>query len=219
MNSSTAHSGIIQTIYKSRKTLIEYLKFQGYNIDDYDDFSIIEVNSMVLNNQLDMLVNKNEADLPDQPKRKAYVKYHLKKSLRAQYIDEFVEDLYNLEQVLSKDDILFVISKEEPNDSLMNYLKQLFSDSGIFVIVLSLKRLQFNILEHSLVPIHKKLNKQETDEVLKKYNISDSKQIPEISRFDPVAQAIGLKPYEVCKIIRPSKTAIEGNYFRYCLNI
>ena len=129
MNSSTAHSGIIQTIYKSRKTLIEYLKFQGYNIDDYDDFSIIEVNSMVLNNQLDMLVNKNDADLPDQPKRKAYVKYHLKKSLRSQYIDEFVEDLYNLEQVLSKDDILFVISKEEPNDSLMNYLKQLFSDS------------------------------------------------------------------------------------------
>jgi len=219
MNSTTAQSGIIQTIYKSRKTLIEYLKYQSYNIDDYDDFSIVEVNSMVLNNQLDMLVSKKETDSKDKPVQKAYIKYHLKKSLRAQYIDEFIEDLYNLEQILTKNDVLFVVSKEEPNESLMTYLKQLYSDLGIFVIVLSIKRLQFNILEHSLVPLHKKLNTSETEDVNKKFNITNNKQIPEISRFDPVALAIGLKPGEVCEIIRPSKTSIKGNYYRYCLNI
>ena len=42
-------------------------------------------------------------------------------------------------------------------------------------------------------------------------------QWPEISRFDPVAQAIGLRPKEVCKIIRSSETAITSTYYRMCL--
>ena len=56
-------------------------------------------------------------------------------------------------------------------------------------------------------------------EILKKeleYNIVDDSQFPKISRFDPVAMAIGIRPEELCKIIRPSKTAIESNYYRIC---
>ena len=40
---------------------------------------------------------------------------------------------------------------------------------------------------------------------------------PDISRFDPVARVIGLRPGQVCHIIRPSKTAIEANYYRVCI--
>jgi len=215
MSTNTAHSGTIQVLYKSRKTLLEYLSQQGFNITDYEDFSINEVNSMVANNQLDMLLEE-EASKDD--KKKAYIKYHLKKSLRPQYIDEFVEDLYNLDQILKKGDILVVVSKDEPNDSLMNHLKQLYSDDGYYIVVFSLKRLQFNVLEHSLVPQHKKLSLEESSEVMKKYNILDKSQFPEISRFDPIALAIGLRPDEICEITRPSKTAIHGTYYRYCLN-
>ena len=50
-----------------------------------------------------------------------------------------------------------------------------------------------------------------------KFNITDKIQFPDISRFDPVARAIGLRPGEVCKIIRPSKTAITTNYYRICI--
>ena len=42
-------------------------------------------------------------------------------------------------------------------------------------------------------------------------------QLPEISRYDPVALVIGLRPGEVCKIIRPSPTAITTEYFRLCI--
>ena len=122
MSTNTAHSGTIQVLYKSRKTLLEYLSQQGFNITDYEDFSINEVNSMVANNQLDMLLEEEESK---DDKKKAYIKYHLKKSLRPQYIDEFVEDLYNLDQILKKGDILVVVSKDEPNDSLMNHLMKL----------------------------------------------------------------------------------------------
>ena len=41
-------------------------------------------------------------------------------------------------------------------------------------------------------------------------------EFPELSRFDPVAQAIGIRPGQVCKITRSSKTAIEAPYYRIC---
>ena len=51
---------------------------------------------------------------------------------------------------------------------------------------------------------------------MKRYNITDKVQFPNISRFDPVARAIGLRPGQVCGITRPSKTSIESNYYRIC---
>ena len=60
------------------------------------------------------------------------------------------------------------------------------------------------------------MTEMENEEMRKKYNISNDSELPEISRFDPIAQAIGMKPGQVCEIIRPSKTAIESNYYRLC---
>ena len=215
MSYSSAHSGTTQIIYNSRKTLLQYLNDQGYDISHYDEFSINEVLAMISNNQLDMLIDE-ETDNED--KQKVYIKYHLKKSLRPQYIDEFVEDLYHLDNILKKNDTLVVVSKDDPNDSLKKYLKQLYADDNIFVTVISLKRLQFNVLNHELVPKHRILSSTEQEEFLKKYNITQSSQVPEISRFDPVALCIGLKPGSIVHITRPSKTAIEGVYYRYCIN-
>jgi DNA-directed RNA polymerase subunit H (RpoH/RPB5) len=45
----------------------------------------------------------------------------------------------------------------------------------------------------------------------------DDTQFPDISRFDPVAQIIGIRPGQVCEIIRPSKTAISAYYYRICV--
>ena len=43
-------------------------------------------------------------------------------------------------------------------------------------------------------------------------------QWPEISRFDPVMLVIGIKPGEVCEIIRPNKSSIVEKYYRLCAN-
>ena len=55
-------SGEILTIYKSRTMVLELLQDQGYNTEDYDEFSVTEVNSLVKNKQLDMLLTKNSGD-------------------------------------------------------------------------------------------------------------------------------------------------------------
>jgi DNA-directed RNA polymerase subunit H (RpoH/RPB5) len=62
-------------------------------------------------------------------------------------------------------------------------------------------------------------DKDRIDEIKKKYHIDEDEQFPTISRFDPVAQAIGLRPGELCEIVRPSKTAITTLYYRMCVNM
>ena len=191
------------------------MKRQGYNINEYDNFSINEVNSMTQNKQLDILLeNVDESGL----KKKIYIRYYLEKTMNQKIIEDIIDDLFNLEETLTKNDTLFIICKEDSNETMVNLLKHIWEQDKIFIIIQGIKRLQFNILDHSFVPSHRILNKGEIITVKQKYNISDEFQFPDISRFDPVAQAIGIRPGEVCEIIRPSKTAISGFYYRICIN-
>jgi len=170
------------------------------------------VNIMNQNKQLDMLLTDTEN------KKKVFVKYFLLKGLRDTYIYDMIEDLYNLEQILNKGDTLIIIAKDDPNSSLQAFLKTIFSNEDIFIIVHSLKRLQFNILEHELVPKHTILTDEQVTGFKKEYGINNTSQIPEISRFDPVALAIGMRPGKICHIERKSKIAVVGDYYRHCIN-
>ena len=211
-------SSLISSVYKSRKTLLDLMRKQGYNVSEYDNFSINEVNAMFQNKQLDMLLEKSEESVnPNASKRKVYIRYYLAKTLRPQNIQEMIDDLFNLEEVLTKEDTLMIVVKEEMNETTMNLLKHIWEQDRILIVIQSIKRLQFNILDHTLVPEHRVLTQDEVATVKNRYNIMDDTQFPDISRFDPVAQVIGIRPGQVCEIIRPSKTAIKGYYYRICV--
>lgn len=203
-------SQTIATIYKSRKTILDLLKKQEYNISDYDNFSVNEVHAMFVNKQLDILLSTKDG-------KKCYVKYHLGKTLRRENINDYIDDLYHLENVLEKNDTLIIIAKMEPNTTLINILNQIWEQDGIFIILFNIDRLLYNILDHDLVPQHTILNEEQINEMKKRYNINDITQLPQISRYDPVSLAIGLRPNEICKIDRQSKTAITTEYFRICI--
>ena len=207
----------INDLYKSRNIIIEIMRDIGYNVDDYANFSITELNSMRQNNQLDMLLEKTDANPETKRKNKMYIRYYLGKIIRPANLQEMIDDLFNLEEILTKEDTLFIIIKDEPNETLLNEVKHIWEKDGIFIVVESIKRLQFNILKHSMVPKHRILSTQETDVVMKRYNITQKVNFPDISRFDPVARAIGIRPGDVCHITRPSKTAIEADYYRICI--
>lgn len=210
-------SSLISSIYKSRTIILDLMGMQGYNTYEYEGFSVNEVNTMKVNNQLDMILEKNDEDVDLKRKPKIYIRYYLAKSLRPQNLQEMIDDLFNIEEVLSKYDTLFIVVKDEVNDTLINALKHIWEQEKIFIVIQNLKRLQFNILKHVLVPPHRILNSAEVLTVKKRYNVMNDGQFPDISRFDPVAQAIGIRPGQVCEIIRPSKTAISAPYYRICM--
>ena len=207
----------ISEIYKSRNIILQLMKKQGYKTDDYENFSISEVSIMKQNNQMDMLLEKNyNSQEKVVETRKIYIRYYLNK-LGPNNIQEMIDDLFNLEEILTKHDTLFIIIKDNVNETLINKMKHIWDTDGIFIVIESIKNLQFNILEHVLVPPHRVLNETETNTIMQKYNLINKEQLPEISRFDPVARIIGIKPNEVCHILRPSKTAIEADYYRVCV--
>ena len=210
-------SAIISTVYTSRNIILDLMGKQGYNIEDYANFSVNEVNSMKQNNQLDMLLEKKEDDPVTKRKNKIYIRYYLGKTIRPSNLQEMIDDLFNLEEILKKNDTLFIIIKDEINETLTNELKHIWEADGIFIVIENIKRLQFNILDHELVPEHTIVPETEVVNIMKKYNITDKIQFPDISRFDPVARAIGLRPGQLCHIVRPSKTAIKADYYRICI--
>jgi DNA-directed RNA polymerase subunit H (RpoH/RPB5) len=213
MSSVNNSSILISQICKSRKVLLELLEKQTFNIEEYTHFSINEINSMYQNKQLDMLLEKTYKD----KKIKIYVSYYLGKPLRPQNVTDMIDDLYNMEEILTPEDTLMIIIKDDMNETILNLLKHIYEKDKRFIIVQSIKHLQFNILNNILVPPHRVLSDEEILVVKERYNIIDDTQFPDISRFDPVSQIIGIRPGQVCEIIRPSKTAIEGLYYRICI--
>jgi len=195
-------------IYKSRKNFLQILQSRGFDTTDYEGFSINEIHALVQSKQLDLLVTS--------PTKKCYIKYNITKALRPNNIYEIIEDLFNMEEILTKEDDLVIIIKDEPNDSLNKLVQHIWETDKIFLIIININRLQFNILEHSLVPKHTVLSNEEAEEIKTRYNITNVSQIPTMSRFSPVSQVIGLRPSQLCKIERPSKTAITSDFFRIC---
>mgnify|MGYP001156691666 CR=1 FL=1 len=202
-------SSEIQIIFKSRNILLELLEEQDYNISNYSGSSINEVNSMYQNKQMDMLLEKSE--------KKTYVKYHLGKSLKKNNIEDYIEDLIHLDNILEKKDDIIIIVKDEPNSSLIDVINNLWLQDSIYVNVINIKRLQYNILQHTLVPKHRILSEDEAINFKKKFNITNDSQIPDISRFSPVSQVIGIRPGQICEITRNSKTAINSLFWRICI--
>ena len=201
----------LQEIFKSRNTILNLLERQNYNTDNYKDIGFSEVNSMYSSKQLDMLLeNSNDNE------KKVYIKYHLAKTLRPTNIYDYIEDLFNIDTVLKQTDMLIIIMKDEPNESIKKTLTHIFEKDKIFIIVYNIKRLLFNILNHNLVPPHRVLNNKESIEIKKKYFIKNDNELPNIDRFSPVSLAIGIRPGEICEITRNSNTSIESKFYRIC---
>lgn len=200
----------INSLYKSRVNIIKLLQARGFDVSAYENPSINDVHIMTQNKQLDFIVTNASTG------QKTMVIYHLAKTLRPVVLNEIVVTQYEGERTLKKDDNLIIIARLEPNDTLTRAMQAIWEKDKYYVNIFNITRLQFNILEHVYVPKHTVLSDDEKKAVIDKYNIIDN-NIPSISRFDPVAQAIALRPGEFCKITRASRTAIQADSYRVCI--
>ena len=207
---SSTYNPLIQKIYKSRITILEILKRRGYKVEDYDNFTSNHIQTMYANKQLDLLLENEETG------KKIYIKYHLGKKLGEKTLYEFIDDLYDMEDILTEKDDFIIVIKEKMNDTHKKLLEEIYSKDNKYVNIFNLHNFLYNILDHHLVPEHKIIEDEVKEEVKKQYNMKSDYEFPQISRFDPVALAIGLRPGKVCEITRKSPTSIESKYYRLC---
>ena len=72
---------------------------------------------------------------------------------------------------------------------------------------------EIDITKHEFVPRHIKLTEEQTEEVLKKFNIS-KKQLPRVLNEDPALSKLDVKKGDVVKITRKSPTTGESEFYR-----
>jgi DNA-directed RNA polymerase subunit H (RpoH/RPB5) len=227
----------IHQIFKSRNNVLEIFEEQGYDISKYQRFSHNEISVMFEHDGLDMFIepidstnnntiieqtNESNTNPNTNPNtitktNKIYIRYYLKKTFRSANIQEMIDNLFIAEEKLTKHDTLYIIIKDEPNDTIRDQLKHIWEKDEIFIVVQNIKRLQFNIMKLVQVPKQRIITDDEKTQMLKKYNITDLNELPEISRFEPVAQALCLRPGMISISLRPSKTSITVDWYRLCI--
>ena len=122
---NTNTSVLISQIYQSRKNVLELMDKQGFDVSGYTNFSVSEINAMKQNNQLDMLLEskpKTDGEKTSNGK-KVYIRYYFAKTIRPTNVQEMIDDLFVLTETLKKSDTLYVIIKDNVNETLINELK------------------------------------------------------------------------------------------------
>ena len=155
MSTKTVNSQTVSKIFKSRKTILKQLKDLGFDISEYDNFSINEIAILSANKQLDLLLENPKN------KKKIFIKYHLGTKLRNNHIYDYIEELYNIDEILTKDDDLIIITKEKVNDNLKKFVDILYKKDNYYINVYNYTDYLFNILENDLVPPHRVMSEEE----------------------------------------------------------
>ena len=209
MDLTTNNESFSAKLYKSRKVLLSQLEYLEYDTSEHDNFSINDIYTQNETKQLSFMVTNKKGI-------KKYIFYHITKALRPAHIYELIEQLYHVDETLTKNDELCIISKDTVNSTIKSALTEIMREENIFITVRSLQSMQFNILNHTSVPNHRVLSEDEKLLLFEKYNIGGDDKLPEISRYDPVSIIIGCRPTQVCEIIRPNKTSLDSTYYRIC---
>lgn len=198
----------------SRTIVLEMLKLRGYDISSISNIIFDDVNHDLLTIKV---ANQKENEI-------THVYYdinttrtnHKKISKR---IEDIMKSLTTEEQKKEINIIFIVLDGLTP--SVKEAIKMLNQKYNIYIQVFPIKRLMYNVTKHRIVPEHIRIKKKTYATYLKDFlqslHIDSLEKLPKILDTDPVAMFIGLRPGEMCKIIRPSQSAGIHNVFRLCV--
>ena len=211
------NSDRVSKVFTSRNILLDQLRHLGYITNEYDGASIEEINAMDINSQLDMILHHQNNTV-------IYIHYHIgddrfsERTLKSLCSNLYETSPDDNQPTIAQTDVLMVILMDDVSDSMTNHLMRIYDRHRYFVVPRTVDQLQFNILQHELVPRHTALTADvDVLMVLRKFNVLPT-QLPTISRFDPVSRAICLRPDQVCEILRTSTNAVQSLYYRLCTN-
>jgi DNA-directed RNA polymerase subunit H (RpoH/RPB5) len=136
-------------------------------------------------------------------KKRIYVKifdYKITSINKNSPIGEFISKYNDEYKILIVQDI---------NQKSENMIESYETQSEVFKII----NLMINIVDHTLVPQHIVLTKEQSDEVLQAYR-AKKRDMMLIRTTDPVAKYYNMKPNEIVKIIRASVMTCEAPVYR-----
>lgn len=150
--------------------------------------------------------------------------FALTKKLRTDIIEQLKKSKSNIESFIDayngKNNIILIFGNDiltTPTISQLNSIDKILQKKKGMLQYFQLNELQFNPTKHQLVPPHRKLNNDETTEIMNKYLIKNKLQMPIILRTDVIAKWLGLKQGEIVEITRYNENSGKSYYYRCCI--
>ena len=173
------------------------------DIDETEEaFASRQEGQMIDRNTLTLLVQKR-----DDPTEQIFVFWPIDPKVGVKPIKRYMERM-NEEDV--KRAILVV--QQNLTAFARQAMAEIQSAEGLVMEQFQESELLVNITQHTLVPQHMVLTKEEKTTLLVRYKMKEA-QLPRIQLSDPVSRYYGLSRGQVVRIIRPSETA--GKYVTY----
>ncbi len=203
----------VDTVYRSRMTLLDLLDARGYDVDKYRKFSPAEISVAVeAFPSLSFKVSKRE-----DPTKICDVRYA---KISRQKLETFFDDIPDEE--VNNTEVIVMLMEELGDAHHIIALKQYMKNPRgkeykLRVSFFNIQKIVVNPLKHILVPKHEIVPQEEHKQLLESMYITSKTKLPEIKfHFDPITRCIGAIPGDIIKITRPSQSAGETVYYRVC---
>ena len=208
---------LIDTIYRSRHTLLDILATRGYDVAQYRAFSPAEAAEATVGNAFTGL--SFTASKADKSNGTCQVYYGLVTPGKLPvFLDEHVAD-----DVAEHTEIIIM---QQPAVTERHHLaafqayyhpKKEGGARKVRVSYFCIDNLVINPLHHVMVPKHEIIPEEEHKALLTALYVTSKSKLPEIKfHVDPIARCIGAKPGDIIKITRPSTSAGEAILYRVC---
>jgi DNA-directed RNA polymerase subunit H len=209
----------IDTIYRSRMTLLDILELRGYIVDKFRKFSPAE--AAIAANSFAGLSFKLTKEDETKICEVRYANYSSGKIMTAfeDIPDEGTEDLEIIvmtvnpisdkcHQVAFKE---YMKLKEDPNENGEKVRRKLR------VYFFNIETIVINPMKHVLVPKHEIVPEAQHKELMDSLYVVSKSKFPEIKfHSDPIGRCIGAVPGDIIKITRFSASAGESIMYRVC---
>ena len=201
---------------KTRCILTEMLEYRGYDISNISPFTTFTGTDKL--DKLSINLSKNGKELIQVHYEVESTRTNHKKLTKR--IEDIISKLESPEK--SKDLTIIFLVRDGMTPSVKEAIRLLSQKYGVFIQIFPIRNLMYNCTKHKSVPQHIRITKTEYEVYLQDFLDSLHNQslenLPKIFDTDPVAMFIGLRPGEMCKIIRPSMSAGEHIVYRYCVS-
>lgn len=210
----------IDTIYRSRMTLLDILAARGYIVDKYRKFSPVEAEAA--SNSYESLSFKLTKEDPTKMCEVRYKNYSSGKIMSAFEDIDAETDTENLEIIVMMTN---QISEKCHQVAFKEYmkLKEDLNENGekvkrkLRVSFFNIESIVINPLTHVLVPKHEIVPEDQHKELMDSLYVTSKTKFPEIKfHLDPIARCIGAVPGDIVKITRPSASSGVSIMYRVC---
>ena len=184
---------------------------RGDNIDEFDEHEA----------DIDREEFYNDNNILEFHTDNTTIIFALTKNLRVNIIEQLKKNKGNIETFVNtyngKYNIILIFNNDiltTPTITQLNLIDKILQKKKGMLQFFQINELQFNPTKHQLVPPHRKLNPDETTEIMNKYLVKSKLQLPLILKTDRIAKWLGLKQGEVVEIIRYNENSGKSYYYR-----